>query len=249
MPSQSFHDIFGRQAQNYARYRPGYPAQLFDFVVSLVPSRQTAWDCGTGNGQAAVALARYFDSVIATDKSALQIEKAEQKPNIIYRVLAAETTDLGEHSTDLVTCANAVHWFDIPAFFKEVRRVLKPRGVVAVWCYSSVRAQQPVQEALDSFTAGLKPYWPASIELVTKKYQTLEFPFEEIEAPPLQMEVDWTMEQIAGYISTWSAVQRFRDQVGVDPIIQLREQLKPLFKSAEEVCRITFPLPMRVGRV
>jgi SAM-dependent methyltransferase len=248
MPSDTFHHLFGRQAQSYAKFRPGYPQELFDFLLSHVPTRHQAWDCGTGSGQAATALSVYFDAVIATDVNASQIEMAERKPNIDYRVLPAETTDIRAGSIDLVTSANAVHWFDVPAFFKEVQRVLKPGGVVAVWCYNSVRTLEPAQAVLSEFTAGLKQYWPAPIELVTNSYKTLPFPFEEIAAPEMSMQVEWSVDQLVGYVSTWSAVQRCMDNTGIDPTVKFRKDLEPLFPESNQVCELKFPLPMRVGR-
>jgi SAM-dependent methyltransferase len=249
MPSDTFHHLFGRQAQSYAKFRPGYPQELFDFLVSKVSSRHQAWDCGTGSGQAATALSAYFDSVIATDVNSSQIEMAERKPNIDYRVLPAEATDIPDASIDLVTSANAVHWFDVSAFFKEVQRVLKPGGVVAVWCYNSVRVDGPAQAVLSEFTAGLKQYWPSPIELVTNNYKTLTFPFEEIAAPDLCMKVEWTAQQLVGYVSTWSAVQRCIDNTGIDPTVKFRGDLEPHFPQHDQLCTVRFPLPMRVGRL
>jgi ubiquinone/menaquinone biosynthesis C-methylase UbiE len=244
----SFQNLFDKQAKDYARYRPGYPRQLYELIAKNAPGHALAWDAGTGSGQAALSLAEYFDSVIATDSSQAQVEHARPHPQVTYRVVAAESSGLDDSSCDAVTVANAVHWFNVPAFFKEAERVLKPGGVVAVWCYTEVIAEKPMDEVTQKLKDDIRPYWPAPVRLVSDKYRNLEFPFEEIEAPEFMMDVHWTFDQILGYFSTWSAVQNYIADKGTDPVADLRKQFKSLAADSDRTYKVVFPLPLRIGR-
>jgi ubiquinone/menaquinone biosynthesis C-methylase UbiE len=246
--SASFHNLFDRQACNYAKYRPGYPLELFAFIANQTRQHHRAWDAGAGNGQAAVLLAGYFDEVVATDSSAVQIAHAHPHPQVTYRVAPAEASQLPDESCDAVIAANAVHWFDTKLFFAEARRVLKPDGVIAVWCYTDVCAQGALKTVVETLKEKVKPYWPAPIKIVADQYKSLEFPFEEIMAPPFQMSLDWTFEHCLGYLSTWSATQKYITATGTDPIADLRAEFPQLAAGKTDTYQITFPLPLRMGR-
>src|SRR6187399_2214683 len=172
-------DLFSKQADLYARYRPTYPKELYEYILSFVKEKNTAWDCATGNGQAAVVLASHFKKVIATDISAAQIEKAIKKENIEYSVCAAESTPFADNTFDLVTVAQAYHWIKWEDFRKEVIRVCKPGAVIAVWMYYNHNTHdEKVTAAVRNFHATItKPYWDYERRYVEEKYETVEFDY------------------------------------------------------------------------
>jgi SAM-dependent methyltransferase len=241
---------FGAHAREYHRFRPTYPLELSERLADLSPDRRLAWDCGTGNGQAAVQLARRFARVIATDASQEQIVEAESHPFVEYRVAPAERSGLEGSSVDLVTVAQALHWFDLDRFYAEVRRVARPRAVLAVWCYSLMESAAEIdREILHFYTAVVGPYWPKERVHVDALYRDLPFPFEEIAMPSLAMECEWTLADVLGYVDTWSPVRIYRRERGADPLAELAEPLARAWGSAEVRRRVRFPLHFRVGRM
>lgn len=242
--------LFGRGAAGYARFRPRYPRELFAYLAALAPSRQRAWDCATGNGQAAVGLAAFFDEVIASDASAEQIARAEPRPNVRYVAAPAHALEVEPGSIDLVTVAQALHWLELPPFYDEVRRVARPGGVFAAWCYHHVRVGDrvdPVVERLMLETAG--PYWPPGRELVERRYETIAFPFSEIRAPEFMMRAEWSLDDLLGYAGTWSAVQRYREATGTDPVVAVRQELQEVWGSPGQKREVRWPLYVRAGYV
>lgn len=245
-----FKDHFSSQAALYLRFRPHYPAALFAYLASIAPHRERVWDCATGSGQAAVAWAAHFGSVIATDASAQQIENAEPYAGVEYRVAPAEQSGLASGSIDLVSVAQALHWFDIPAFFTEARHVLRPNGIVAVWAYNLLTISPAIDPLLLRFyqeTTG--PFWPPEREIVEAGYRTVAFPFLELSPPAFQMEASWTLDQLLGYLRTWSATQKFIAARGWDPVDSLGEELLPVWGAAERPFPARWPLSLRVGRL
>lgn len=246
----SFPDHFSGIAGAYAGFRPRYPQALFDWLADLAPRRALAWDCATGSGQAAVALASRFERVIATDASAEQIAAATRHPRVEYRVARSEESGLDGGSIDLVTVAQALHWFDRPAFYAEAGRVLSPDGVLAVWTYGHLRLEDPSADAvfrrfyLDTVGAD----WPAERALVDAGYRTIDFPFAEVEPPAFEMETSWSLPALLGYVGTWSATTRFRAARGFDPVPLLAEDLASTWENPEEPRRIRWPLAVRAGR-
>jgi SAM-dependent methyltransferase len=258
----AFADHFSKQANAYAAFRPSYPDELGAYLASLAPTRAPSptqvWDCATGSGQAATMLARHFDRVVATDASAAQIglaqrsavEKADNRDRVDYRVAPAEASGLADRSCDVITVAQAAHWFDLPAFYMEARRVLKPRGVIAVWCYALLEIGQPdVDTAVRHLTyERLGSYWPAGRELVEDHYRSLDFPFEVIPAPPFEMAARWSRADLLGFLGTWSAVARCREFEGQDPLEPFAAELSRLWPGASPTLDVRWPLYMRVGR-
>jgi len=245
-----FPDHFSAVAAGYAASRPRYPDALFNWLASLAPSRKCAWDAGTGNGQAALALAGHFDHVVATDASAKQITAAVPHPRVEYRVAAAERSGLASGSLDLVTVAQALHWFDVPAFNVEARRVLRPGGVLAVWTYALPVLGHPVLDAaLARLHDSVRAWWPAERRLVETGYRTLPFPFPELAAPPFDMSAEWDLDRFLAYVRTWSAVTRCRDATGADPVAPAAGALSLAWGRATEVRTVRWPLSVRVGHM
>ncbi|QKT04744.1 class I SAM-dependent methyltransferase [Ectothiorhodospiraceae bacterium 2226] len=243
-----FPDHFSARAGAYAAFRPRYPDALFAFLAQTCRARTLAWDCATGNGQAAVGLAAHFPRVLATDASAAQIAQAQAHPRIAYRVARAEASGLADASVDLLTVAQALHWFDLPAFYAEARRVLKPHGVIAVWTYGAFRFESRALDALmqDFYANTLGPYWPPARVHVETGYRRLAFPFEEFGAPAFTLDARLTREALLGYLGTWSAVGRFKAQRGWDPVEELATQLDAVWGEAVEHS-VRWPLKLRVG--
>ncbi len=248
--NKSFQDHFSSVARRYADFRPGYPTALFDFLAGLAPSSAVVWDCACGSGQATVDLARRFSRVIATDASPEQIRAAETIPNVHYRVAPAEQSGLPDQSVHLITVAQALHWFDLPRFYVEARRVLHPGGWLAAWSYGVNHLDDPRVEAIvqDFYANTLGPYWPPERKLVEEGYCTLPFPFAELTSPPLAMEEHWTLDQLLGYFSSWSATQRCIQATGQNPLERLRGSLAAAWGDPTRPRTVIWPLAMRLGQ-
>lgn len=243
-----FKDHFSHVSDKYRQYRPGYPEELFAWLASLTGSRNRAWDCATGNGQAAVGLSRHFKFVTATDASPEQIRHADTRKNISYSVCPAEEASIENNSVNLVTVAQAAHWLNLPRFYAEVCRVLKPAGVLALWCYGLCRIGPEIDERLDEiYSKTLGPFWPPERRWVDERYTTLPFPFREIEAPPFCMTEYWTLEHFIRYMGTWSAVKEFRKAEGNDPMPQIGEAFSAVWPEPHHPREIRWPIHMRVG--
>lgn len=215
-----------------------------------MPRRRVVWDCGTGNGQAAKDLARWFDRVIATDASQKQIANASRAPNVEYRVAKAESSGLDDRSVDATTVAQALHWFEVDQFYAEVRRVTVPGGVIAAWSYGSPSAGADVEGLLRDFEDGtLDRYWDARRTWVDEGYRTIPFPFEELPTPDIQLRMEWTLSQLGGYLRSWSAVAKFVQERGQDPVAPVLEQLGKHWGSPDRTRTVTWPLAIRVGRI
>lgn len=246
----NFEDHFSQQAEVYAQFRPHYPTELFAYLAGLAPGRRLAWDCATGSGQAALGLVERFDRVIATDASAEQIARAVPHERIDYRVEPAESTSLDTGSVDLVTAAVAVHWFDHDRFYQEVRRVLAPGGVIAVWTYH----RPLITPEVDALLARLEDEildscWPERIHYLQAHYRTLPFPFDEISPPAFSIEVSWNLRQITGFINSWSAVRRCEAENGAHPMRTIWDDFTAAWGGEEAQHSIHWPLYLRVGRV
>lgn len=240
-------DHFSARAEAYSRFRPTYPPALFNWLKSLLKQCDQAWDCGTGNGQVARVLSGFFRQVQATDISDSQLKHAFQAPNICYSRQAAEQTSFPDDFFDLITVAQAIHWFDFVAFYKEVNRTLKPDGVLAVLGYGLLVTDEKTDALLNLFYLGtLGPYWDAERKYIDEHYKTIPFPFREITPPAFPMEYDWTPEQFTGFLSSWSALLHLIKATGTDPLPAFHQELLKIW-PAGEVRKVRFPLLLRVG--
>jgi SAM-dependent methyltransferase len=241
-------DLFSRQAAEYAAFRPSYPDALIEHIVGLAPGRERAWDCATGSGQAAIRLASHFTRVVATDASAGQLSAATAHPRITYRVAAEDESGAPNGSIDLVTVAQALHWLNLPRFYAEVRRVLKPGGVIAVWCYGPVEVNEEIDVVLRWFeNERLRGFRAPELDHIHTAYREIEFPFAETPAGPFSMTMAATRDQFLGFVSSWSAVASAR-AAGDDPIGDLEARLTPIWLPTDRrVAR--FPIGARTGRL
>jgi ubiquinone/menaquinone biosynthesis C-methylase UbiE len=248
--SESFHDHFSAVASRYADFRPHYPAALFDYLATLVPRNSLVWDCAAGNGQATVDLAERFDRVVGTDASAEQIAAAKPHPKIEYQVAPAHQSGLPTGSVGLLTVAQALHWFDLERFYAEANRVLEPGGVLAAWAYgiNEVEGDAINQLVLEFYSQTVGPYWPPERKLVEEGYRTMPFPFTGITPPPFRMEARWTLEQLLGYFSTWSATNRYIKATGCNPLEALSEALARVWGDPLSARLVVWPLSLRLGR-
>lgn len=245
-PASSFKDHFSGHAASYAAYRPGYPPELFRFVAGCCDARRLAWDCATGNGQAAVELAGYFQCVVATDASAAQVEAAHAHPKVRYGVATAEDSGLDTRSIDLITVSQALHWFDLDRFFTEALRVLVPGGVLAAWSYGLTRIEPAVDALVFELYRSIEPYWPPERRMVDEGYAGIELPMPVIGNPGFDMQARWSAEAMLGYLRTWSASQRSLREQGSDPVDTIAERLRRAWGSGEREVR--WPLAIKLGR-
>ncbi len=218
----AFKDHFSGQAAAYEKYRPRYPSALFAWLAANAPARDLAVDVATGNGQAAIALSEFFNEVLATDASAAQLKAAQAKPRVRYHCEPAERLSLPDASADLIVAAQAAHWFDWRAFQAEARRVLRPGGLLAFWCYGNSGSEPVIDRLLEDFSRDVVgPYWPRERRHVEEAYRDLPLPFPEVAVPQFDMRVEWDIESALGYLGTWSAVQRYRQRNSRDPLALL----------------------------
>ena len=242
-------DNFSGHSDSYSKFRPGYRSELISYLVSLTKRQQCAWDCGTGNGQLAVKLAAYFDEVYATDLSENQLRNATPKNNIQYRTEQAEKTSFDASQFDLITVAQAIHWFDFDAFYAEVRRTLREDGVLAVVGYALLQVDESTDKVIQKLYSDIVgPYWDPERKYIEDLYKTIPFPFHEEKTPVFHDEYQWTLEQLMGYLETWSAVKHYMRDRGENPITLISDALKQSWEGFDTKT-VTFPIMLRVGRL
>ncbi|GGI90204.1 class I SAM-dependent methyltransferase [Legionella impletisoli] len=246
---KKIHDLFTQQAALYAQFRPNYPREMLDWIVKQCYEHKSLWDCGTGTGQVAFALADKFDQVIATDVNAAQLAHASHHPKIIYKQTPSEQTDLPNKSIDLITVAQALHWFDHTRFNKEVKRVLKPRGILAVWCYGLVRTNNSeLNQIIHTFyTEITAPYWEPERQYIDNKYEDIPIPFTKLKTPSFNIKKYLSKEDLIAYVSTWSAVNTFTKETGLSLIdTELKPQLEQL--TLPKIIECQWPITLIVTR-
>jgi SAM-dependent methyltransferase len=243
-------DLFSIQASGYAQYRPTYPPELFHYIMSFVENKEAAWDCATGNGQAAVSLAAFFDHVFATDISEKQLQQAVPRSNIVYIKTSEETTSLAAQSIDLVTVAQAYHWFNFDGFYKEVLRVARPGAVVAVWGYSLITCNdERIYSRIRKFyTEVVGPYWDKERRHVDDHYTAVPFPFIQLPGKTFSIPVEYDLAALSGYLNTWSSVQHYIKANGSNPVDVFIDELSAVWKPGEKYT-FSFPLFLKIGKV
>lgn len=241
-------DNFSSLATGYQKFRPDYPQVLYDFLYQQCTAFEQALDCGTGNGQVALALSQKFEQVMATDISAAQIEAAPKAKNIRYSVQRAETTNFPEQSFDLVTVGQAYHWFDFEAFGKEVNRILKPEGIIAIWSYHLLRISPEIDTLIDEFYEKVVgPYWDAERDWVDQRYKTVPFPFEDIHTSfEFTINKSFNLQSLEGYLHTWSAVKHYTNRNGQSPVPELMQKITSHWH--QKVYPAQFPGFIRLGK-
>lgn len=248
MTTATFADHFSGHAADYARSRPTYPAELFAWLADQSPATRVAWDCGTGNGQAAVRLAERFDRVVATDGSADQLAQAEPRENVEYVEALADDVPIESNSVDLSACAQAAHWFDPDRYYAEVERVSTRGALFAAWCYSLFQVDTRVNIIIDRLYGQIVgDFWPQRRRHIETQYRQLPMPFEPIEAPRFDMRHEWTFEDVCNYLRTWSAVVRYKEANGVDPIETISTDLRNAWGDDRRL--VVWPIAIRAGRV
>jgi SAM-dependent methyltransferase len=248
--SLEFIDAFSDTALRYASARPTYPAALFDFIAELAPATHCAWDCGTGNGQAAVGLAERFETVEATDASAEQIGHALPHPRVRYRVAAAEASGLPDRSVDLISVAQALHWFDLKKFYAEVRRVARPGALLAAYGYDWFYLSPALDLIVDRWLLRpIEPYWLPNLRMLWHRYRTIDFPFEEITEPRLAMYLGWNLEQLLSYWRTWSATRQKIAAEGEQFLADAHEALAAQWGDPFQRRTVVMPVTARLGKI
>ncbi len=243
-----FKDHFSGHAGDYASFRPGYPASLYQWLAEVSPARELAWDCATGNGQAALGLAQHFNRVVASDASLEQIQHAIKFPTIEYRTETAEESSLLPSSVDLVTVAQACHWFRHAEFLREVERVIRPRGVLAIWTYTGAEVSADIDAMVNEFyNADIGPYWPPERKMVEQGYANLAFPWPELPAPGFVMQAEWSLDSFEGYLRTWSAVRRYIADRGCDPVAEIHTRLSTAWGGGRR--QVRWPQVLRAFRI
>ncbi|CZF86278.1 class I SAM-dependent methyltransferase [Grimontia marina] len=243
------HSLFNDKSDLYEKARPVYPDEIYRYLVSISPSNLKAWDCACGNGQVSEGLSHCFEGVIATDVSEQQIANAKQFDNVIYRVMPSESTDFPDDSFDLVCVAQALHWFDFPVFWPEVKRVLKPDGVFAAWGYTWPVLPDEIERIFhDQILNVIAPYWATQNSLLTGHYKDVEFPFERLSSPKFEMKVEWNLDQFFDFIKTFSATRRCTEEHGEAFLDAAYEQIETHWSADEKPRVIPLEFVFYAGR-
>jgi SAM-dependent methyltransferase len=253
MPTET-HDLrlthFSTGSADYAAHRPTYPHALVDELACISPGHRLALDVGCGTGQLSVLLADRFDHVIATDASAAQIDNAQRRDRVTYRTALAQDSGLPDASVDLITVAQAAHWLDLDVFYAEVRRIARPNAAIALITYGVLHIDGPAEQIVQHFYRDtLAPYWPAERRHVEDGYRSLPFPFHETQPPDLAITLSWTLDDLLGYIRTWSATKTATRALDPDPVARLAHELRTEWGDPDTRRGVTWPLSLRVGHV
>jgi ubiquinone/menaquinone biosynthesis C-methylase UbiE len=245
-------DHFSSTSREYSFSRPIYPDDLYKFLNDITPNKDTAWDCATGNGQAAIGLCKYFKNVIASDASKGPLEYRFNRNNIMYEMFPAEKANINDNSVDLITVAQAAHWFDLDMFYKEITRICKHNGILAIWSYGMHKIDNDIDKISEKLNVGgdiLGRYWPRETDYVKEDYKTIPFPFEEIPSPKFEMTVNWTLDDLVSYMQTWSAVKRFSTEKKFNPLSLVMDELEGLWGNHDRRKVVKWDINLRVGKI
>lgn len=244
-----FPDLFSAHSADYARYRPTYPPELFEWVASLCERRSVAWDCATGNGQALEGLSRWFDFTVGTDASHAQLGEAPRGDRVGLACAPVEGRVIANGAVDCITVAQALHWFDRDRFYEVVREVARSRGVIAAWTYAASRVCPAVDRVVREYDELLhRGYWSAERRHVDEQYASIEFPFSEVRAPEFVLRASWTLEQYRGYVLTWSASRIYTRREGEGAVLEWMDRLANAWGSVSRR-EVVWPLAVRAGHV
>jgi len=244
-----FKDHFSGFSSDYRSYRPRYPASLFSWLASISNHHDRAWDCATGTGQAAIGLVNHFSEIIATDASDTQIASAENHDSVKYSRAQAEESGIEPRSIDLLTVAQAIHWFDLQAFQAEVERVLRPGGVLAVWSYDVLQISPAVDEVISHLYGPiLNRFWPPERKIIEAGYRDIDFPYEKIESPVFAMSSSWRLADLVGYLNTWSAVKRYIQERKTNPVEIIFDDLSAAWGEAGRKYEVHWPMTVLAWR-
>lgn len=239
-------DLFSSHSADYAMFRPGYPPVLFEYLRGITATKERAWDCATGTGQVAGELASFFEQVYATDISLNQLSQAIQKSNIHYTKQRAESTGFPDDYFDLLTVGQAIHWFNLEDFYAEAKRVLKKDAVIAVFGYALFKSNPETDKIIQNFYEKIiGPYWEPERRFIEEKYQSIPFPFREISTPQFELEQQWSLERLIGYLNTWSAVKSYEKETSSNPVKLIQ---KDLLETFGDLGKLKFPIILRVGK-
>ena len=242
-------DNFSSESDKYAKFRPTYPTEFFNYLNSIIKNKKNAWDCGTGNGQIANELSKTFENVYATDISKSQIENALTAENINYSIQSAESTNFKTNMFDLIIVGQAIHWFNFSEFYNEVKRTAKTEALLCVVGYSRVKINTEIDNIITNFyTNIIGKYWDDERKYIDQEYKTIPFVFEEIQTPKFNNHQQWTLDHLIGYLNTWSAVKHFIKENNINPVEELEKEIKPIWGDVE-TREIHFPLLLRIGKV
>jgi SAM-dependent methyltransferase len=247
----SYKDNFSAQSAIYAQYRPTYPPELIEYVAGLVEEPDLAWDCATGNGQTALELTHYFPRIMATDASTKQIEQAFAHPQIKYAIATAEESGLPDHLIDLITVAQAAHWFQFDKFYAEVRRIAKPNAILAIWGYGLMQISPEIDKVIHQLYYEIlgDTYWDKERKHLDNHYTTIPFPFAIIPSPAFKIIRNWDLSDLVGYLNTWSSVQNYLKANATNPIDLIAQDLAKVWQSPDNQRLITWDIYLKVGRV
>lgn len=245
----AFADHFSKQAAEYTRYRPHYPPELFDYLVSLCPQHERALDVATGNGQAAIALGNHFEQVIGCEPSLAQLRNAQTRHAIEYVCSTAEQLPLKDESMDLICVAQAAHWFNLSRFNAEATRLLRPGGLLAIWGYGLFSIAPAIDALIHDYYANtLKHYWPAERHWIEAGYTGLPFPFPRIDTPAFHIQAQWGLRKVIGYLSTWSATRRYIVDHDHNPLSELEQRLAEHWPDPAHPKSIQWPIHLLAGQ-
>jgi SAM-dependent methyltransferase len=246
---QSFPDHFSAVAAEYANARPEYPGALYDWIAAIAPADCLLWEAGCGSGQATRGLAQRFYRVHATDPSAAQVAQARGPASATFAVEPGERCSLPDASADAVCVAQALHWFDRPAFFAECARLLKPGGVLVAWGYQDIEVPEAIAAANDALQDAIRPYWPPQRALIDEAYAGFDWPFPAIRAPEFELRAQWTLPRLLGYFSSYSATQRYREaHAGMDPVAAQAPAFAGAWGDPETVREVRWPMFVHARR-
>lgn len=245
-----FKDHFSSQSRDYAKYRPTYPVELFRDLADISPSCNYALDVATGNGQAAAGLLKYFNVVIAFDASKNQIAHVNKGYQIKYMVAIAEQIPVRDSSIDLITCAQAVHWFNWELFNNETSRILNKEGIIAIWGYGLPQVNKTIDEIIWNYYSNIVgKFWAKERTYVENEYNQIPFPFKLLKSHDYLINLSWRFENLIGFLNSWSATRSYINTLQKNPIQEIKNELSNAWFSGDEIKNIIWPLFVKFGKL